>query len=289
LELYAWRLLLHPRPLSLLTFCAAAAAAAGGGGGDSTSGGSSSDDMRDVEDDAEAYLTAVGCRPEMAAGLTAVKPWQPYLLQWALLLSHLQLLQRGNGPGQPPAPAAARRLSQALREVPELVPSLLDKLVPLMGVSGRRGGDKATAAAAAAAQAALAVQLKQYGGASEEWRLAGVLHTVGLPVNTVNWRLTAAALYRAVLLLLPASARSWFSDLRDRGTAAAVEGYTVSHESPALLAAEFAAVRRAGAGGGVGGDNGIDFKVRRVGLVVGQPKKECCVWRVEELNVLISS
>jgi hypothetical protein len=265
LELYAWRLLLHPRPLSLLTFCAAATAAGGGSG----SGGGAAEDLRDYEDDPEAYLTAVGCRPEMAAGLTTVKPWQPYLLQWALLLSHLQLLQRGNGPQQPPAPAAARRLSQALREVPELVPSLLDRLVPLMGVSGRRGGDKATAAAAAAAQAQLAVQLKQYGGASEEWRLAGVLHSVGLPVNTVSWRLTAAALYRAVLLLLPASARSWFSDLRDRGTAAAVEGYTVTHESPALLSAEFAAVKRAGAGGGVGADNSIDFKVRESGGRVG--------------------
>lgn len=48
--------------------------------------------------------------------------------------------------------------------------------------------------------------------------------------------------------MLPASARLWFSDIRDRGRANAVEAYTAKYESPALLAAEFAALRAGGAG-----------------------------------------
>ncbi len=44
------------------------------------------------------------------------------------------------------------------------------------------------------------------------------------------------------LQALPASARLWFSDLRDRGTSAAVERYTAASVSGGLLAAEFAAV-----------------------------------------------
>jgi hypothetical protein len=60
-----------------------------------------------------------------------------------------------------------------------------------------------------------------------------------------------------VLRALPASARLWFGDLRDRARAAAVEAYTSAHESPALLAAELGAIRR----GGGGGDGG-KFTVR---------------------------
>lgn len=41
---------------------------------------------------------------------------------------------------------------------------------------------------------------------------------------------------------LPASARLWFSDLRDRATVAAVERYSAAAVSTALLAGEFAAV-----------------------------------------------
>lgn len=50
----------------------------------------------------------------------------------------------------------------------------------------------------------------------------------------------AAAAYRGVLLALPASAALWFGDLRDRGLAAAVEAYTRTHVSPALLSHQLA-------------------------------------------------
>ena len=46
----------------------------------------------------------------------------------------------------------------------------------------------------------------------------------------------------APLQALPASARLWFSDLRDRDTSAAVERYTAASVSGGLLAAEFSAV-----------------------------------------------
>lgn len=62
-----------------------------------------------------------------------------------------------------------------------------------------------------------------------------------------------------MLALLPASARLWFSDLRDRRLASAVEAYTAKWESPALLAAEFAAIRSGLAAGG--GGSSSNFRV----------------------------
>ncbi|KAG1654853.1 hypothetical protein FOA52_012197 [Chlamydomonas sp. UWO 241] len=50
-------------------------------------------------------------------------------------------------------------------------------------------------------------------------------------------------MYSAVLRALPACARVWFGDLRDRGNAAAVEAYTAGVESPALIAAEMAHIQ----------------------------------------------
>jgi hypothetical protein len=75
--------------------------------------------------------------------------------------------------------------------------------------------------------------------------------SIGLPRHHADWRLLGAAVYRSVLLALPASARLWFSGLRDKRLLGAVEAYTARHESPALLAAEFAAIR-AGVAGGCG-------------------------------------
>jgi hypothetical protein len=264
LEGLAWQLLLSPRCLSIISYVAAAAsssssghdssssaAAAGGGGGE----------LPEYDDDVEGYLTAVGLRPEMAAGLALAKPWAPHLLQWALLLAHLQTLQQ-----QQQQLEAARRLSQALREVSELVPQLLDRVVSLMpsapggsssssrGSARGKAGHGSSSGSTAAVQ--LAVQLQQLGGEGADWRLQQLLSVVGLPVTHAQWQLLAAGVYRAVLWLLPASARLWFGDLRDKARAAAVEGYTVRFESPALLAAEFGAIRR---GSGTSGEN---FKVR---------------------------
>ena len=64
-----------------------------------------------------------------------------------------------------------------------------------------------------------------------------------MPLHAPSVHLTAVLLYRGVLRSLPASARTWFGDLRDRGVVAAVEAYTAARESPALLAAEMAGIQ----------------------------------------------
>jgi hypothetical protein len=297
LQQMAWQLLLHPASLSGITHAAAAAASG------------TADELPEfgVNDDAAAFLVQVGLRPEMAAGLTQVKPWQGHLLYWALLLAHIAQLT-APGSKTKSSVAAQRSLTQALRDVPELVPQLLDRVVGLMGLGGRSkaaaaaaesaaveegssssalavvessaaGASSAAAARAAAAgggaglsvaaQVQLSAKLQQLGTrsaaaalAGDTWELSAALGSLGLPHTHSSWRLLAAALYRAVLQQLPASARLWFSDLRDRARLAAVESYTMRFESPALLAAEFAAIRRdaGGASGEVGGS--CSFRVR---------------------------
>lgn len=269
LQQLAWELLLHPASLANITHAATAAAGSEDADGVPEYG---------VNDDAAAYLVKVGLRPEMAGGLAASKPWQLHMLLWALLLAHVGTL-RARSMGQ-------RRLCQALREVPELVPEVLDRVAGLMGLGGSSKSSKGQAAAAeavdagempaaagalsAAAQASLSASLQAAGtsgsavvsllsggadSASSIWNVAVALRSIGLPHSHSSWRLLAAAVYRAVLCTLPASARLWFSDLRDRSRSTAVENYTSRYESPALLAAEFAAIKRdaAGSSGEVGG------------------------------------
>ena len=45
----------------------------------------------------------------------------------------------------------------------------------------------------------------------------------GMPENDEDWEKLAAAVYRAILQMLPASAMSWFGSLRDRSIAVATE------------------------------------------------------------------
>ena len=47
--------------------------------------------------------------------------------------------------------------------------------------------------------------------------------TAGVPENDDDWEGLAAAVYRAVLQMLPASAMSWFGSIRDRSMAVATE------------------------------------------------------------------
>ena len=44
-----------------------------------------------------------------------------------------------------------------------------------------------------------------------------------MPENDEDWEKLAAAVYRAILQMLPASAMSWFGSLRDRSLAVATE------------------------------------------------------------------
>jgi len=269
LQQLAWRLLLHPYCLNRISHA--------------SSSGSEDDDMPEygVNDDPVTFLVQVGLRYDMAAALTCPRPWQPHLLHWALLLAHTAQL-----PGK--ASRAQRRLTQALRDIPDLVSELLDRVVDLIGLSSSKKPAAASANAlldtdlsstssavrqvtapvppvlSAAAQAQLSAKLQQIGSAGQhqQWALATALSNIGLPTGHHSWRLLAAAVYRSVLCLLPASARLWFSDLRDRSKVTAVEAYTTKYESPALLAAEFAAIKRdaAGSSGEVGGS--CSFRVK---------------------------
>ena len=266
LQELAWELLLHPTSLAAITHAAAASSGPEGEAEGIPEYG--------VNDDAAAYLVKVGLRPEMAAGLAASRPWQLHMLLWSLLLAHTGAL-RARSAGQ-------QRLCQALREVPELVPEVLDRVASLMGLGGSSKGSQAAAGEAGevpaaagvlspAAQASLSASLQEAGTAGSTavsmlsggavapagsiWSVAAALRSIGLPQSHSSWRLLAAAVYRTVLCTLPASARLWFSDLRDRSRSTAVENYTSKYESPALLAAEFAAIKRdaAGSSGEVGG------------------------------------
>ena len=211
--------------------------------------------------DAAATLEQVGVRPELAAAVAGNPGSSGFYTGWALLMAHVLAA---------PAESHGRRLlAQSVKEAHALVPALMDALVPLLpldaGSSSRRrdssgsaacGGTPGGVAAAAttagsstcstsssSAAAAFASQLAELGpypsGHSDD--LAALS-----PAQQQHAQLFAVLLYAAVLQALPASARLWFADLRDRGTAAATERYTSGAVSGQLLAAELAAVTEVG-------------------------------------------
>lgn len=212
--------------------------------------------------DAAAALEQVGVRPELAAAVAGSPGGSGFYTGWALLMAHVLAA---------PADSHGRRLlAQSVKESHSLVPALMDALVPLLpldtGTGGRRrdssssaagAGTPGGAAAAAAASggagsstaAGFASQLAELGpypsGHSDDWAALS-------PAQQQRAQRFAALLYAAVLQALPASARLWFADLRDRGTAAATERYTSAAVSGQLLAAELAAVTEA-SGMGRGG------------------------------------
>jgi hypothetical protein len=85
LEAALWRLLLQPASLQALTFAADFPADAG--------------ELPDFDGSCPAaFLCQIGLRSEAAAALGVWKPWQPALLQAALLLAHVEVLgQRSQG------------------------------------------------------------------------------------------------------------------------------------------------------------------------------------------------
>eukprot|EP00887_Chlorella_sp_A99_P002776 scaffold6.g2776.t1 len=197
-----------------------------------------------------------------------------FLEGWALLLAHLL--------GAAPDSHGRRLLSQGLKDAPDLVPSLLDatlELLPLAVAGGGRrdsagGAGGSTPSRGGAAGEAPGPGASPGGGAAAAAgpdaaddpaaAFASSLAALDLPLHhpeegaahTADARDTeqaearthaqtaqlAALLYWAVLQALPASARLWFGGLSNRGAAAAVERYTSARVTPALLAAELAAV-----------------------------------------------
>ncbi|KAL4457478.1 hypothetical protein ABPG75_012343 [Micractinium tetrahymenae] len=200
--------------------------------------------------DAAAALELVGVRPELAAAVAsrAAAGDGAFFSGWALLLTHLLAA---------PADSHGRRLlAQTLKEGHSLVPSLLDSLLlllPLDWPSGSSRHDSSGASGSAsrgAAAAAGGAPTAGAGGSGFASQLAalgpfpGGAAEPGTALHSQAQRF-AALLYAAALQALPASARLWFADLRDRGTAAATERYTSVAVSGQLLAAELAAVTEA--------------------------------------------
>jgi hypothetical protein len=62
------------------------------------------------------------------------------------------------------------------------------------------------------------------------------------PVKEENVVVLAGAIYGLLLRVLPACVRIWFTGLRDRSTASAIENFTSSNCSTHLLADEFSQV-----------------------------------------------
>ncbi|GFH27786.1 uncharacterized protein HaLaN_26166 [Haematococcus lacustris] len=182
-----------------------------------------------------AYLIAAGLSPVLASAIAPSADRRLCsapttdrgladlpLAAWSLLLAHLA--------ATPDGAAGTALLRQALREIPEVVPRLLDRLLPCLPLEqfspGAKPGSSKNTANAGQPGAVLAHDaLKQ-------------LRAAGLPYGRSASRTVGRAVFGAVLHQLPASSRTWFSDIRDRGVATAVEAYTAARESPALIAAE---------------------------------------------------
>ncbi|KXZ44895.1 hypothetical protein GPECTOR_61g848 [Gonium pectorale] len=256
----AYRMLLGGSLLGAVTL---ADAVGSGGAAAAPSSSAGEIELPEYDGDDVAYLTAGGVRPEMAALLqppstasTAAggraaaaaatcsgSDTRVYLTAWALLLAHALELDPGS--------RGLAVLRQLLREAGHLVTGLLGQLLPQLGLQkqgraqgpggarGARGGGGAAAGTPPTPASAAATAAADADG----WQLSEVLREVGLPAGRHAGRATCRALYRAVLRALPATARGWFNDLRDRGLAAAVEAYTAAVEGPALLAAEMASVQ----------------------------------------------
>jgi hypothetical protein len=255
----------------------------------------------EFDGDVAAYLTAAGVRPEMAAviandgaavaaaagqqqkgggggggsseaaGNARAAAERRLLLHWALLLAHLGELA--------PASPGHRRLALALRDAGDCVSVLLGVCMAAMRLQDSSSSAAAAAGASSSSPgtssanannapgADLGPALDEAGGnpsLGQLWSLRAALRHRGVPnpASPRAWRLLAACCFRGALAQLPASARLWFGALRDKGLALAVEAYASRQESPALLAAEFEAVRRANASSYRKGAVGDKFRVR---------------------------
>ena len=138
------------------------------------------------------------------------------IVAWALLLSRLETL--------PVSSAARRAVFAMLRESGCLAP-LLDALVQLLPLGSKKGGSLATATSTPPCMP-----------------VGEALWTTGLPRSPWGEETLACSVFSVTLSLLPASVRTWHSDLRNRGVASAVEEYTTSRENQRLVAAQLASL-----------------------------------------------
>ncbi|KAL3679930.1 hypothetical protein R1sor_022886 [Riccia sorocarpa] len=217
----------------------------------------------EVGDMSQEALTAsvAQIRPELTSILGMSSPvilFQPltsslrvrYLLGWSLFLTRLSSL--------PASSSARERLVQYVQDS-DISATLLDFLfqhIPLeqnVGVSGSRrksvGVSSKTSSAAAATRAAAT--------GSVAFAVEGLW-----PVQKESIVTLAGAVYGLLLVVLPACVRIWFTGLRDKGLASAIEAFTTTHCSPQLLFDEFAKVQESAARAPEAGIDEEEFIIR---------------------------
>ncbi|KAL3158795.1 hypothetical protein ABBQ32_011522 [Trebouxia sp. C0010 RCD-2024] len=186
--------------------------------------------------DAVTALIRAGIRPQLAAAictppldpdLVSEPVLQTFLLAWAVLLAHIL--------GMPAGEPGKAFLAQALRDEYEVVPDLLMTILPLLPLERSGAGRKDRAGNSTSGRNA----------PLQRWDIVQALRRLGVPNDAASTCKLAEAVYRGVLHALPASARAWFGDLRDRGLSASIEAFTAEHESPLLLQHEIQLVQSA--------------------------------------------
>jgi len=203
-----------------------------------TSAGALEEEDPDQEDEdegadarsTEAALVAAGVRPTLARSLGGCDGedgggggGDGALLAWVLFLEHMGQLPFGS--------AGRQRLAQAVKDAGELVPALLDRLLPMLALPLAKGGkqQQQQAATPSPPESSLA-------------QLRGILAQPAAPRSYASTPL-AAGIFASVVRTLPASIRLWFNDLRDSAALAALERYTIQRESPRLIEAEMRGIQ----------------------------------------------
>ncbi|KAL2613161.1 hypothetical protein R1flu_024853 [Riccia fluitans] len=217
----------------------------------------------EVGDVSQEALTAVVAqiRPELTSILNTIPSvilFQPltsslrvrYLLGWSLYLTRLSSL--------PSSSSTRERLVQYVQDS-DTSATLLDFLfqhIPLeqnVGSSGSRrkstGISTKTSIATAATRAAAT--------GSVAFAVEGLW-----PVQKESIVTLAGAVYGLMLLVLPACVRIWFTGLRDKALASAIEAFTTTHCSPQLLFDEFAKVQESAARAQEAGIDEEEFTIR---------------------------
>ncbi|GJN13843.1 hypothetical protein PR202_gb00591 [Eleusine coracana subsp. coracana] len=150
-------------------------------------------------------------------------------IAWALLLSHVQLLQ--------PSSSSRENILKYIQD--KISPCILDCIfqhIPLKAaaLSGKKRDvelmPEAEAAAKASKNAIVTSSLLSY--VESLW-----------PVGTWQMASLAGSLYGMMIRLLPSFVRTWFTTLKDRSLSYAIESFTRQWCSPPLLQDEFSQVK----------------------------------------------
>uniref|UniRef100_A0A7I4A3R4 E3 ubiquitin-protein ligase listerin n=1 Tax=Physcomitrium patens TaxID=3218 RepID=A0A7I4A3R4_PHYPA len=151
-----------------------------------------------------------------------------YLLGWSLLLMRLHSLS--------PLSPTRERLLNFVRDS-DLSPTLLDCLfqhIALDLTSGTSTSRRRTAPAGAKVSIAATSATRAVSSGTVSFAVENLW-----PVKEESLVILAGAIYGLLIRVLPACVRIWFTGLRDRSTASAIENFTSSNCSTQLLADEF--------------------------------------------------